>query len=242
MRFGSVTNCFNEKDLIGGCLDLMDVEIKIVIISDITYQGNKLKHDNSESIALKRGTIVLRVRTADQSEMRNLGITLLRGMGIDYAFIVDSDEWWSKQALEEAKRFIEDTNGLAYKKKMICSFRNPSWAVQSPTDGGSIVCLKTSEKICNPRRNSELTPIVEIPGEGKIYHLSYARTPKKILEKIKNFSHANEIIEGWYENVYLKASLGSQNIHPTNSESWPSLYEIDFPREIKSKIPKKLYV
>jgi hypothetical protein len=44
-----------------------------------------------------------------------------------------------------------------------------------------------------------------IPEEiGICHHLSYARSDDEVFRKITTFSHANEVIPGWFENVWKK--------------------------------------
>lgn len=244
-KFASVTNCLNEEDFIGGFLDLMDVDVKVVIISDISYSGNKIKYfDNSEKIALERGAIVIKCSTSSQVEMRNYGIALLQGMGIDYAFIADADEWYPRKTLENYKQFIQENPADAYRVKFINCFRKPSWQSVAPLDKGSIICIDTQKRMPKGYKRDLLDThgfvkiIPEHEDLGRIYHFSYAKSPKDISEKLRNFSHADEVIDGWFTNVFLKFTPDMKNFHPTSPEFFPECRIIQLPKEIKDKFPK----
>jgi hypothetical protein len=62
------------------------------------------------------------------------------------------------------------------------------------------------------------------------HHFSYARTNERMLQKIRNTSHRDELIKGWFENVWLKwdTDHNLQNLHPTH------------PAEFKRAIPVKI--
>lgn len=239
---GSVTNCLNDADLLGPCLDLLDVDVRVVVISDHSYQGNRVEHDNSEQVALDHGAIVLRVKTNEQTHMRNMGIALLRGMGIEIALIVDTDEWFTKRALDNFKKLIEDNDAPAYRIKMKHVFRYIDWGVDTLHDGGTVMALKTSENLTVSRKRDYDGPsILMAPDLGDVYHLSYARSPESVLFKIKNFSHASEVVPNWYEEKFLPARIGMTNVHPTVPEVFPVIFQVQMPEEIAKITPKYLW-
>ena len=44
-----------------------------------------------------------------------------------------------------------------------------------------------------------------IPIESAaIHHMSYARTDEQIRRKITTFSHAHQVVPGWFENVWKR--------------------------------------
>lgn len=248
IRFGSVTLVMNEEDLIGGCLELLDVDEKVVVFCNKSFQGMEYKPDRSEEIARELGATILHSDNPpfqidgaanDQSVMRNMGIKYLESKGIDYVFITDADEWYSKAAMENIKKFIEENPAEGYSKIMPVSFKYPDWIVHSPHDGGSVICIKSTQRMTNPRRvKFDIKPII---CKGEIWHLSYARHPEKLKEKLKHFSHASEVKPGWFDRVFMKATLDSKDVHPTTPDAWPFIYERTLPQEILNLIPHKLW-
>ena len=75
-----------------------------------------------------------------------------------------------------------------------------------------------------------------------IEHFSYVRdNDQKIKEKIKTFSHANEILNGidfWFENVYLLSNLQSRCLHPTHPEAYLRLIVDPIHPEIENMLKK----
>lgn len=234
---GSVTNVHNEEELLMGFLHLMDVDLRVIIISDYTYSGKLVKHDNSEKIALRNNkVIVIRTREYNQSIMRNLGLSLLQGEGIEYTFIADADEWYPRETLENYKRFINDTKALAYRTKMLYSFRKPEYHAVAPKDGGTIIAMRTDLRLDPNEKRDWKGEVVDIPENlGKVHHFSYVRSPKKIKEKIKSFSHAHEVRPNWYKEVFLPFTPDMKNFAPTNPYDFTECRIINLPEEIKEQ-------
>lgn len=240
MKLASLTVAHNEEDLIGGCLDLLDVDFKLVIIPKRTFSGIEvLNADKTNRIAYDRGASVVYVDIASEAECRNFGLKLLNKMGYDYALIVDADEWWSKEAIKDIKNHIELLPVDAYKAKLDFFFKRPTWKIEGMRNDRAIVCIRTDKKFNTkyPRRfyGAKLIDI------GTIYHFSYVRTPEKIKEKLESFSHSKEVDLNWYDDVYMKINLDSKNFHPVNPEEYPKLVEVQIPDYIKNKIPKHLW-
>ena len=233
MIFGSVTNCFNEEALIGGFLNLMDVDYRIVIISNQTYQGNRIKHDRSEEIAVAKGAIVIRCDTSDQNEMRNLGLNLLQCMGVHYAFIADVDEWYPAETLKNYKQYIKNYPGIAYKTNMIYLFKKPQWQALTPNDTGTKICVRTDKRNIRFKDGIPEGDTVEIPSQlGRVYHLSYLRSVKKMREKLANFSHAKEVRENWLEDYFINFKPDMKNFGSTAPWDFTEIKKIEVPDDI----------
>lgn len=239
-KLGAVINCLNEADLIGGCLDLLEDVEKVVVISSKSYSGlDILEYDDSPEIARKHGAHVIFTDTHNQSEMRNLGLAYLQKKGCDYNMIVDADEWWTKEALAKLRVALESGH-KGYKTKLTHMFKQPNWSVPSPGDRGTIVAMRSDQRL-DPDQRRDFTEDTILVEAGPVYHFSYVRTPDRIKAKIKNFSHAHEVIPGWFENVFLPCTETSRDVHPTSPGAWSTIVPVELPEEIASKIPKHLW-
>ncbi|MDD3487659.1 MAG: hypothetical protein PHF35_04795 [Candidatus Moranbacteria bacterium] len=230
---GSVTNCWKEEDWIGGCLDLLDVDIKVVVMSDLTYSGAKYDPDKSEQIAKEKGARVLKLNTDSQEIMRNAALEFLQKEGCEYAIIADADEWWTKRAMETVKKAI-GSGKPGYKVKMRTMFRRPDWEAISTVDGGTLVAVRTDLRFFH-RRALDGDPHIE-PVDAEIFHFSYAKKPEQIRRKLLNFSHADEVIPGWFENVFLPFEPKRRDFHPTVPTSFRECRTINLPKEICEKL------
>ena len=61
-------------------------------------------------------------------------------------------------------------------------------------------------------------------------------------EKLSTFSHAHEILDGWYENVWLKWPSNRQmpNVHPTNPEKFPAVEYVE-PKDLPEMLKEHPY-
>ena len=52
------------------------------------------------------------------------------------------------------------------------------------------------------------------------HHMSFVRRDDLMLRKIQMFSHADEIIKGWYEEKWLKWEESMTDLHPLNPSTF----------------------
>ena len=241
LPLASLTVAFNEEELIGGCLDLLDVACKLVLIPSQTFSGREIARlDDTEKIAKSKGAIVIFIDAKTEPEARNFGLSHLNKLGYEYALVVDADEYWPQETQRQMARIIAKKPADAYKANLDFFFKRPNWKIDGMKNTRAIVAIRTNMAFSksHPRRFSGM---VEHVNPGTIYHFSYVRSPQKIKEKINSFSHAGEIKDGWYDEVYLKFTPDSKNFHPVNPNEYPECVECKLPREIAGKIPKHLW-
>jgi hypothetical protein len=178
--------------------------------------------------------------------MRNIGISLLQGMGIDYVFLVDSDEWFSYLAMRNIKERIRKTKKDGYRVRLVHLIKKPNYQAITSRDGGTLECIKSDKRLetrdphwWHGYYDYEVDRFPE--GLGEVYHLSWVRRPEKIKEKIKNFSHAKEMRDNWFEEVWQKFTPDMKNFGPTRPTDFTECKVIELPQEIKEKIPKHLW-
>lgn len=241
-NIASLTIALNEEDMIGGCLELLDVDYKLVLIPTKTFSGKEIvKFDNTEKIAREKGAVVIFTDAATEPEARNFGLDHLQKLGYEYALIVDADEYWPKETQHKMVRLIAEQPSRTYKADLDYFFKRPNWKITDMTNTRTIVAIKTDKRFSakGPRK---VAGWIEYVNPGTIYHFSYVRRPEKIKEKIESFSHAHEIIKNWYENVYTPFTPASTNFHPVKPHGYPRCVEYKLPEEIASKIPKHLWL
>ena len=242
-KFGAVVNVMREKDLLPGCLSLLDrLDNVVCVFSSVSYSGKPVKDDGSINIARDHGAHIIETDTANQAIMRNEALEYLQNQGIDYAFIIDTDEWYPRKTMGNILAYIEETQLDAYKIKLTHMFRKPNWSVPTRIDGGSIMCMKTNMRFPEDERRNLKTSQHLIPESvGPVYHFSYVRSPDKIKEKIENFSHSHEVVDGWFEGVFLPCTIESKKVHPTNPSAWPEIVEVELSDDVSALMPEHLW-
>jgi len=246
-NIASLTVAYNEEDLIGGCLDLLDVAYKLVLMPTKTFSGKDIrKRDNTEKIAKEKGATVIFTDIRMEPDVRNFGLKYLRDLGYEYAFIVDADEYWPKATQIEMARIISERPEEAYKAYLDSFFKSPNWKMDKPNImRRAIVATKTDQRFYTgaplklPRKflGKRLTIVKSV----KIYHFSYVRSPEKMKEKIASFSHAAQVTENWYEDVFVPFTLDNQNLPAMKQARLPPCVAVELPEEISSKIPEHLW-
>jgi GT2 family glycosyltransferase len=65
-------------------------------------------------------------------------------------------------------------------------------------------------------------PLLLSPEHGLIHHYSYAGSNERILRKITTWSHRDEVVPGWYENVWLAWDDDKlmRHLHPTHPPAY----------------------
>lgn len=202
------------------------VDMVLVLLDTVPWMGtadNAILHDTYAKVLAfpdpaHKIEIVCKY-WATEAEERNFGNKYLLDRGIDWALVIDDDELLNRNDLKNliSKLNIEDYSVYLFKHQVYWKNRN-----QVVDDTGcylpAIVATKAGRLTFT---NARMVTVFEgknwicvIPDTIICHHMSYVRTDEKMLRKIQNFSHAKEIIPGWYEKVWLAWKPGMKNLHP----------------------------
>lgn len=202
------------------------VDMILLLLDTVPWMGtadNAILHDTyAKALALPdpahKIDIVCKYWFTEADE-RNFGNKYLRDRNIDWALVIDDDELFNRSEMKNlvSRLNINDYSAYLFKHQLYWKDRNrviDSTECYLP----AVVSTKANRIIFTEAR---LVTVFE--GKGWIgvtpelivcHHMSYVRTDEKMLRKIRNFSHAKEIIPGWYENVWLAWTEGMKNTHP----------------------------
>ncbi len=174
-----------------------------------------------------------------QMEHRDAGLRRCLEEGMDYYFLVDGDEVYRPDHLERIREmlmkrpqvgtFIVKCHTLWRSFRYRIPPQRLSWR---PRRIFKLTRVRRLLKVPFPHRLrfqgindlNSLGPIYEFPPEeAAFYHFSYARSSGRMREKLATFPHAQEILNGWYERVWLKWPNHRQmtNIHPVDPPKFP---------------------
>lgn len=255
MRIAAVYCIFNEEDYIEYSIkSVYDFVDKIIIClslapySEYNPQAKQMqfKKDNTEQIIerLSYGDekfVIIKDSWNEQLEHRNRGMQYCIDNGYDYYFLIDGDEVYRKDHLEniaseiaahpEVGSFIIKCPIFWRSFKYRIPAEKVAWAPRR------IFKITPSRKILGLRwpyrcrftginKTNSLGKVYQIPPQKAVfYHFSYAKSAKDMKEKLSTFPHAHEILDGWYENVWLNwpENRKMRNIHPTNPEKFPEV-------------------
>lgn len=232
LKFGSITLCLDEVDWLAGCLELLDVDEKVVVVANRNFKGEPVDQSRVVETAKKCGATVLYSKGHTETEQRNEALKYLHDIGIEYALIVDADEYWTPNAIRQVKTAIQETRQKAYKSHMRYFYKKPDWEVDLDQTA-ALVAISTNEESQHPRNFPDYRR-----EDVDIFHFSYVRTPEELKNKLSSFSHSHELVPDYFD-VWDKATLESKNLHPVNPGVYRSLKKVTLPDEIWNKIPRK---
>lgn len=174
-----------------------------------------------------------------QIEHREAGLQRCLETGMDYYFLVDGDEVYRPDHLQKIRQTLQDRPEVGTFILKCHTFWR-SFRYRIPPDQLSwrprrIFKLTRSRRLLGlplPHRLrfvgindlNSLGPVHEFPPEeAAFYHFSYARSPARMREKLATFPHAQQILSGWYERVWLAwpSHRRMRNIHPTDPPKFP---------------------
>lgn len=167
-----------------------------------------------------------------EEAQRNDGITALREAGCDWGMVIDDDEMYHRGQLKNAMEFVSnaDESLKAFLVRHQIYWKDRNTIISTLTgampcffhcDGNVYFSKARAVIVCNGNVWTDL------PADTLVtHHYSYVRSNKQMLRKIKTFSHASEIMQDWYERVWLQWTPESENLHPSKGSEWT------FPRAI----------
>ncbi|MBI4227232.1 MAG: glycosyltransferase family 2 protein [Candidatus Omnitrophica bacterium] len=182
---------------------------------------------------------VIKRQWSSQLEHREAGLARCLELGMDYYFLVDGDEVYREDHLATIRRTIRERPEVGtFIIKCHTFWRSfryrilPDTLTWRPrrlfkiTRHRRLLGLRLPHALRFTGINdlNSLGPVHEFhPKDAVFYHFSYARSPARMREKLLTFPHAQEILSGWYERVWLRWPVDRRmtNIHPTDPPKFP---------------------
>ena len=236
MRIAAVYCIYNEEEYIAYSLrSIVDFVDQIFVLLGLApYSAYNAQARRQFMVADRTEAIVSALATShpkiqlvkgvwdSELEHRNAGLRLCRGERCDYYFLIDGDEVYRRDHLDNLRSELAahpHTGQFIIK----CHTLWRSFRYRIPADelewmprrifkltrisraGKSWIPLPVPCRFTGNNKTNSWGDVYHIPPDRVVfYHFSYARSPEKMREKLRTFSHAHEIREGWYERVWLR--------------------------------------
>ncbi len=178
---------------------------------------------------------------------RNAGMDVCWRDGMDYYFLVDGDEVYRADHLDRLRADIEahpeagqfivkcdlfwrsfryriPASALAWMPRRV--FKLTRWSQW----GKARLPLPVRCRFTGNNKTNSWGSVYHVdPQRAIFYHFSYARRPEKMREKLLTYSHAHEILQGWYERVWLRwpAQREMRNLNPVDPPKLPQAVQQD---------------
>lgn len=252
-RFGLECVAFNDTDFLEATLRMFQPFIdKIAVLTgEKSWMGNIQNDESVEKVVSPLteefdNIHLVKGNWKAEAEQRNEGLDYLKEC--DYVLIVDADEMWPTENIHKVQEFILKNSGYnIFTTNWNTRFKNINWRVDPKEPFKPIVAISNKKGLrfskARAIASSYETANMLIPERILVVeHFSYVRSDHpKIKEKLRTFSHANEVLNGidfWYEKIYLQADLESRYLHPTNPECYQALVEDPIHPEIRKFLEK----
>ena len=245
MKFGAVYCVYDDHEYLDISLEPIKNKLDKVLflISDIPWNGKKI--DNSKTIQKVKDLCksnkhfeLIEGHWTNEIDQRNFGLTQFYKAGIDYCFIIDSDEMYNDFIFENIKEFIKKNPTIAALHIEWNTYWTKEYYVISPreyykpviavkvdsfkftTIRHGITSISRAGDFVFQTKEVKYNGTVIPPQIAYCFHFSYARSNEYMKRKLETNSHAPEFIKGWYENVWLKWKPSNKNLHPVTPEQY----------------------
>jgi GT2 family glycosyltransferase/tetratricopeptide (TPR) repeat protein len=207
-----------------------------VFVSRLPWSLETGDWERCASIAEKAGaTVVLGDWDSEQSH-REAAHAYLIQEGFRYAITIDCDEVVEPLLLENLLKIAKAELADAVHVQMDTYWKSAEYVIR-PREALTPVMLidLLSTQFLYIREFEAKRRLVLTQGHGVLHHLSYAGPNERIIRKISTWSHKDEVIEGWYGNVWLgwDSNKMLRNLHPTHPAAYGMTERIALPDALK---------
>lgn len=242
LRSGAVVLAYNQEEYVGHCLRalLPCVDHVVALLPDapfVRYNPNARaefsRTDATPEIlaGLARefdGLSVVEGRWDDEPAMRNAGLAHLRERGVEVCLSVDADEFYPEGGIARLLQAVERdaTPGNVYFARYHTCYRTFLRRVVS--DHRMAVAVHLTEDTFFPRRRRATGQRVDLPDEHYFWNMGYVLSDARMWEKIRTWSHAHEVLEGWWKEKWLGFTPETRDLFRKEPASrWPCTVPVD---------------
>jgi glycosyltransferase involved in cell wall biosynthesis len=248
LRSGAIVLAYNQEEYLGHCLRalLPCVDHVVALLPDapfVRYNPDARREFDridatpgilAELAAEHDSLVVVEGRWDDEPAMRNEGLAHLRARGVEVCLSVDADEFWPDGGVARLLAAVEADGapGTVYFARYHTCYRSFERRVVS--DHRMAVAVHLVEDTHFPRRRTASGPRRDLPDEHCFWNMGYVLSDERMWEKIRTWSHAHEVIDGWWRDKWLGFTPATRDLFRKEPASrWPCTVPVD-PAELPS--------
>ena len=220
MNIGIITVAFNEKELIVPCIKQFQGFNfpHLIMVSKKPWRGS---YEMDETWALAKMAVnngeVIVDEWPGQAEQFNEALGIFEAEGIDWALIVDADEFYTP---EDIGRLVGQIRSTEYDALLATNmdvyWKTPDYKVIPDQWDYPVVAIKTSKRFKNKRHVEDNVITTNTEREITLHHMSYVRTHDQMMKKIETFEHSHEFnTDQWFYDIWTWWNPDAINLHPT---------------------------
>lgn len=224
-KWAAMLVVYNEEEYIeyaiSSVIDRMD---HVLVLRGLKpWHGSELELDRTSdrvrALDASKVTLVEGVWRSE-ADQRNQALSLAEELGCEFGLVIDADEVYGPQDLDSMIEVVEANPHVdGWCTSWWTYWKSPLWRIVPPEPFRPIVVLRLDPSI---RFDTQRQPTVRVVGDLSspqpfLHHFSYAKPAHRITDKIRTFEHADEILEGWWEDKWLAWDTDHAlvNLHPT---------------------------
>jgi GT2 family glycosyltransferase/Tfp pilus assembly protein PilF len=167
-----------------------------------------------------------------EEEHRRAAQEYLLEKGFTHALIPDGDEVIEPRLLQSLMDIAE--KGLAERVYVEWDtyWKSPEYVIRPRERFTPLMLIALRAVTCVKNRHYEGGRGLFLSADhGIVHHLSYVGPDERIWRKIETWGHANEVAQGWYENIWLAwdADKLMRNLHPTHPQAYGFAERVSVP-------------
>jgi GT2 family glycosyltransferase/tetratricopeptide (TPR) repeat protein len=204
----------------------------IAFVSRVPWNGEVGDWERTAEIAEGAGAEVHLGDWSSENEHRRAAIAESRARGYDYMLIPDGDEIVEDRLLETLLRVADEELGDRVYVEWDTYWKSPEYVIR-PREGFR-PCLMINLKRARQthlRDHEGGCPLFLDSEHGIVHHLSYVGPDERIQRKTSTWSHRDEVVPGWWEDVWCAwdNDRNMKDLHPTHPGAYKRAMRIPVP-------------
>lgn len=231
MKIGLLTVAYNEARLMPKFLTHLPkwIDEVVVLVSDKPWFGEHELPDSTDMIAEKLGATVIVHNWDNEQDQRNAGVEYLNDC--DWIIVLDPDEFLDNANWKKLHSLIEqNSENDAFVVDHQRVYWKDGWKAVPDRDYQQLILIKPGVRFVDKRvvgSSYATAPVF-------IHHFSWAKTDAECWSKISHYAHAKDFdIEKWFNEVWLKWTPESIDVHPTTPDTLHRFKKATLPTELE---------
>ncbi len=194
-----------------------------LFLSKSPWNGPKGNWKAVQKHAKSMGMSVVLGDWKDESEHRSAVLLWARQAGIRRLLIPDTDEVLSPELLATLTELAATEIADQVHVEMDTYWKSPEYVIRPRERLRPVILIDpTTVEHHHIRDYRGQRPLVLPSEHGVLHHLSYSGPDDRIRRKLATWSHRDEVVSDWLNNVWAKwdAERTMVNLHPTHPEAY----------------------
>lgn len=241
MNIGIITVAFNEPDFIVPNIRQFDGFNfpHLILVSKKPWRGDYTMDETwvRARMHLNNGEVIID-DWPGQAEQFNTGLEIFESEGIDWALIVDADEFYTAEDIGRLVGQIRTTEYDAITATyMDVYWKTPAYKVIPDQYDYPIIAIRTNKRFRDKRHVEDNCTTVASHRAITLHHMSYVRTDEQMKKKIETFEHSHEFnTDQWFYDVWTRWNPDAGFLHPTVPHKFEKAIYEPAPEEIVNLI------